>query len=374
MNKENKKIEIVYIIPNLAQGGAERFISDLLLNLDLNIFSATLILFQGGGEWLTELEKHKISVKIFRKRFKIDFYNFWQIFHTLQKIQPQIVHTQLGGDIYGVLAAKLLKIAIIINTEQNINKSENYLTTLIKKITKHWTTKIIAISQAVKDDLIQRYQVSEQKVIIIPNGLEINKFLNSSQKLFKNLSLNNSPIIFGTIGRLSAQKGQKNLILAWSKLKNKRIKCLIVGQGPLKNQLQKQIKDLGLEKRVELLGALTNIPNFLKSLDAFVLPSLWEGQGIVLLEAGLSNLPIIASGTGGISELINSETGYLVPVNNSQALAMKIDWLADNLQQEIVLEKVKNLQNEIINNYDIKRITKNYENLYQELLTIKKVL
>jgi len=369
--KPKNKIKIVYILPSLDKGGAERFLTDLILNLDHQIYEPILLLFQRGGEWLSELTAENIPVIILEKKYKLDLKNFYQLLSILKKIKPQIVHTQLGGDIYGRLAAKILKVPVILSTEQNVNPDENIVRHIFKKISNGYADKIVAISQAVRKDLIFRYKIKADKIRVIPNGLEISKFLGASGRLANHEKLKNKALTFGTIGRLSPQKGHSILIKAWAKLKTPGLRCLIAGEGDLTDKLTKQIKEAGLEERVKLIGLVSDPAAFLNSLDAFIFPSLWEGQGIVLLEAGLVGRPIIASAVDGILEIIDEETGWLVPAGDETALAVKIDWLADNLDSPLVKERVEKLRSRLIATYDIKKIVTAYQALYQELLKTK---
>lgn len=364
MPNEKAKIKIIYILPSLDKGGAERFITDLLLNLDRRIFEPTLLLFVRGGEWLDELKAAGIPAIILAKKYKLDPINFWQIYSVLKKIKPEIVHTQQGGDIYGRLAAKLLRLPIIVSTEQNINQDESIFITILKKITARWATEIFAISEAVKKDAVSRYSIPTDKLTVIYNGINIDKFIDKIPKE----TMARQTFTFGTIGRLAPQKGQAVLISAWSKLKNNDINCLIAGAGPLEKELNQKINAAGLAGRIKLIGLIAEPTAFLRSLDAFIFPSLWEGLGLVLLEAGLTGLPIIASATGGITEIINDKTGWLVPAGDSTALAAKIDWLAANLDNPEVKERIENLQSKITLQFDIKKITADYQFWYKKLL------
>jgi len=366
-----KKIKITYIMPSLDSGGAERFIVDLLLNLDQKIFLPTLILFKRGGPWIKELESRGIKVLVFRKQSKFDLYNFWIIWRSIKKIQPQIVHTQLGGDLYGRLVAKLLGVPIIIRTEQNINNDENLITRWFKRISRDWDSRIIAISKAVKQDAIYRYHLSPKKIEVIPNGLNLEKF---PQKIKSAATVQKEKIIFGTLGRLVKQKDQMTLIKAWSLLKNQRAVCLIAGQGPLHNQLNREIKRLNLNQRIKLVGPINNPSSWLVSLDAFLFPSQWEGQGLALLEAGLTGLPVIASPVDGVKELINDANGFTAKTGNAAAWAEKIDYLAEHLDSLKIASKSQALREQIINNYDIKKISAVYSNLYKRLLKDKNLV
>lgn len=355
-------------MPALEQGGAERFLIDLILNLDKNIYEPSLLLFKRGGLWLKELDEAGIPVIVLSKRFKIDIQNFFAIIKNIKKIKPDIVHTQLGADIYGRLAAKILKVPVIISTEQNLNPDESLIRNLAKRFTSKFEDKTVAISLAVKNDLIKRYHISNDKIEIISNGINVDKFSG----LVKKIKRDSESISIGTIGRLVPQKGQNILIEALSKISNLDFKCFIAGNGPLEDRLNNQISKLGLQNKVKLVGLISDVPSFLNSLDAFIFPSIWEGQGIVLMEAALMNLPIIASNVDGIKEILSDETAYLVEPGDIDALAAKISWLLNNIDSEPVKLKVIKLRAEIINQYSITKVTKDYQSLYQEMLNLKK--
>jgi glycosyltransferase involved in cell wall biosynthesis len=366
-----QKIKVCHILPTLNRGGAERVVADLILNLDRERFAPSLILFQSGGAWLAEITAENIPVTILKKRGKFDPLNFWQIYRALKKIRPQIVHTHLGGDLYGRLAAKFLGVPVIISTEHNINTDERRIQNILKKISNRTASRIVAVSEAVKKDLTSRYDFPMEKVSVIMNGLDIEKF----RPYLKNIEEGNTALsakmpIFGTLGRLNPQKGHFILIEAWKKLKNDAI-CLIAGSGPLASALEEKIKREGLEEKVKLVGPTANPGAFLNSLDAFIFPSLWEGLGIVLLEAGLVGLPIVASDIDGIKEIINSETGWPIPAGRPEKLAEQIDWLISNLNNPIVKEKTERLRRRIISDFDIKKITAEYQALYLNLFNNK---
>jgi len=361
------KIKIVYILPTLDRGGAERFLADLILNLNRQIYEPTLILFKRGGDWLAELTAENVPVIILDKKRRLDLKNFWQLFWTLKKLKPQIVHTQLGGDLYGRLAARILKVPVIISTEQNVNPDAKPLISFFKKLTSHWADKIVAISQAVRDDVINRYQIPIEKVTVIYNGLEIKKFLNNEREI----PVSQESIRVGTIGRLEPQKGQTVLIKAWGMINQPTWSCHLAGEGSLTAELTQQITRANLNQQVKLIGPITNVALFLKELDIFVLPSLWEGLGIVLLEAGLSGCPIIASQVDGVTEIINEKTGWLVPAGDAEILAQKIVWLGNNLSDPAVQDKTIHLKEKIIQKFSITRISEQYSELYQSLLKQK---
>ncbi|MBN2854562.1 glycosyltransferase [Patescibacteria group bacterium] len=368
----NKKIKISYIIPTLDKGGAERFFIDLIKNLDKEKFEASLILYKRGGDWLEELKALNLKIVILEKKKRLDLKNFLALKKAIKEIGPDIIHTQLGADIYGVLAGRLAGVSKIISTEVNTNNDEGFFYNLVKRFSLKFVNKVVAVSSAVKEETERRYALNSKKIEVIYNGIELGRF-----KLgIRNFDNNRADFVFGTIGRLSEQKGHKYLIKAFSKIKNKKAKLLIAGEGELKAELETEIKALKLTRRVKLVGQVS-APDFLSSLDAFVLPSLWEGMGIVLVEAALSGLPIIATKVGGISEVVSEEEASLIKLESQGSknlnennfikdLSLALDNLIDNYNTIEVATKIEKANKKVRANFDIKKISVDYEKLYQK--------
>ena len=370
----NKKIKITYIIPTLDRGGAERFFVDLIKNLDREKFEPSLILYKKGGEWLKELKALNFKIIILEKKRRFDLRNFLAIRKAIKEIGPDIIHTQLGADIYGVFAGRLAGVEKIMTTEVNTNNDEGFFYNLVKRSSLRFVNRVVAVSQAVKEETKRRYTLKSDKLEVIYNGIELNRFKLPIRNFDDK---NKSDFIFGTIGRLSEQKGQRYLIRAFAKTKNKKAKLFIAGEGELKAEFEEEIKALKLTKRVKLVGRVV-APDFLASLDAFVLPSLWEGMGIVLVEAALSGLPIIATRVGGVPEVVSGEEAWLVDIENEmdknlvedrlvKALSLELDNLINNYNKVEVAAKIEKANKRMRDNFDIKKVSRQYENLYQKI-------
>lgn len=362
--KNNKRIKILYITPTLASGGAERLTLDLIDNLDKEKFSPSLLLFAGQGFFYNEAVAKRLRVKSLKKRFLFDPVNFWMIYRYIKDSKPDIVHTQMGADFYGRLAAKLAGVKVIVSTEHNVLENYNSFTTFIKKKTALWSDKIICVSQAIKEDIKNGYN-SKIDLELIYNGVDVDKFGTINRK-----KLDENKIVFGSLGRLSEQKNYSLLFQAIAKIKSQsQFKFLIAGEGSLREALEAEIKTLKIENKVELLGVKKDVGEFLSQIDFFVLPSKWEGLGIVLLEAGLAHLPILASATGGILEIIkDGKTGVLFKNNNLSDLVSKIEYFLDLQNREELDNLGENLYNKVVNDFAIKKLIKKYEQLYLSLL------
>ncbi|MBN1272430.1 MAG: glycosyltransferase family 4 protein [Candidatus Aminicenantes bacterium] len=187
---------------------------------------------------------------------------------------------------------------------------------------------LIAISKGVKKVLVEG-GVDPQLVKVIPSGIDFSPYtdLLPCNYLRKELSFKPKDFLVGIIAHLADHKGHKYLIRAAKILKEKapRIKVIIVGKGPLEMELKQQSRKSHVDDMVYFLGFREDIPQILCSLDVFVLSSYLEGMGSTILDAMACSLPVVATRTGGIPEVVkNTVTGILVPPKDPAALSEAI--------------------------------------------------
>jgi glycosyltransferase involved in cell wall biosynthesis len=358
----SKKIKVLHLLPNLNRGGAEQVCLDILTGLNEKKFKSAALLFKDnnqGEDKKEKLKKLNISVFSITKKYLIDLVNFYKIIKNIKKYQPDILHTHLGGDIYGPLASYFTKIPIIISTEHNLNYQEKFIKNLLKKLLIKRVNKIYAVSKAVKQDAIKRYNLKEENIKVIYNGIDLNYFKYSKDK-------KRQKIILGSLGRLNQQKGHSLLIKAIALSKKDNYQLEIAGEGELKNELKKLIKKLNLENKIKLVGQVNN-KEWLKKIDIFIMPSLWEGLGIAILEAAAMKKPIIASQVDGILEILNQDQAYLYPPKKTNELAKHIDYLVDNLDSEIVNKKIEQTYQVIKEKFTLKIMIAKYQKIYEDL-------
>ena len=364
MKMNNKRIKILYISPTLASGGAERLTLDLMENIDKEIFSPSLLLFAGRGFFYEEAQRKRIKVKSLKKRCLIDPINFYSICKYIKRLKPDIVHTQMGADFFGRLAAKLAGVKIIVSTEHNVLTNYSSLISFLKRRTASWSKKTICVSQAILDDMKKQHK-NKTDLQLIYNGIDAEKFSQIKRKI-----ANDEEVVFGSLGRLSEQKNYSLLIQAVAQVKSDlKFKFKIAGEGELRERLLDEIRLAQVEDKIELVGVKEDVPAFLQELDFFILPSKWEGLGIVLLEAGLARLPVLASATGGILEIIEDQvSGVLFENDNLADLVAKIEYFLDKNNRANLDLLGENLYNKVINNFAIKDLVKKYEQVYLSLI------
>jgi len=355
-----KKIKVVHVIPTLDLGGAERLLLDIVKRADKETFSITVICFKRGGIWESEIINSGAKLIVLNKKHKFDFANFFKLRQALIQEQPDIVHTHLGGDIYGRLLAGLAGFKVV-STEHNLNKDETISNTILKRLTSVYASLIIAVSEAVAHDAKLRYGIKLAKIRVIHNGIDLSRFKPAD--IFKN-----EVVKIGAVGRLVTQKGFMTLLEALGLIKDKKFDCTIIGAGDLKDELQAKINLLGLNHKVHLAGLSNDVPTFLQTLDIFVVPSLWEGLGIAALEAGASGLPVIASKVDGLEEIIDDQVnGLLFKAGDASDLKDKINYLLDN--QVLAKNFGEHLKRKVNERFDVVTMVKQYELVYKSLLS-----
>lgn len=357
----NKKIKIFYVIGRLNYGGAERLLLDICRKIDKDLFDVKLISIGVGGKLKEKFIETGIEVIEVEKSHKFSLAVIKKITQIFESEKPDIVHTHLfTGDFYGGVAALNAKVPVVISTKHDILKESFWRDLLSRKIHKR-LTKIIAISQAVRDFLIDYEKLSNDKIQIIYNGIDVSKFYTPST-IFKS-----DKIVIGSIGRLSKEKGYKHLIRSLPFLKHKNWEVLLVGDGPLKKDLQRQVMLLGLEEKVQFIGEVADVRPYLERMDIFVMPSVSEGLCLALIEAALAGKFVIATKIGGIPEIIrDQETGLLFRPKNIEQLVNLINWVIDH--QHDARRMVVELQKEVLEKFDINKMIFQYQKMYQDLV------
>jgi glycosyltransferase involved in cell wall biosynthesis len=226
----------------------------------------------------------------------------------------------------GSMAASLAKVPIrVITRRVDFPLKKNLITQ--RKYSRN-IDAIIAISEGVKEVLVKG-GVNPDCIEVIPSGIDFSPFekIFSSDYLRRELSFSSDDYLVGIVAHLADHKGHNYLIEATKILKeySPKIRVIIVGEGPLRMELDKQTKESEVEDMVFFLGFRKDIPQILFSLDLFVLSSYLEGLGSSIMDAMACRLPVVATRTGGIPELVgHRKTGLLVPPANPSALARAI--------------------------------------------------
>lgn len=360
-----KKYKIIYIIDTLTVGGAQRFLINMIKGLDREQFEPKVVTIMIKGELAKEILDLGVEVIHLQKKGKIGWSLIWQLKDFFKKEQPEIVHTNLfGSDTIGRIAAILARVPVIVSTEHNTNFDQGFIKCLVKKIISLFTAKIIAASEAIRDFSVKNDGINLKKFIVINYGIDLNEYPFRGSRI-----INGNKIIAGVAARLEEQKGHIYLIKALPQIVREYpgFKLQLIGGGSLLESLKKEVAALGLNGTVEFLGDRQDVPELFQNLDIFILPSVWEGLGIAILEAQAIGVPVLASNVGGIKEIVkDGETGLLFEPKDSEAIFKSIERLVSN--QDLAAKIVEQANKQVRANFDYKIMVKNYTDLYLTLI------
>lgn len=321
----------------LPVGGVENQLLTVLSKYDKTRFSPVVCSLADKGEIGKEIEELGIEVFCLNKlNHRFDYSIVKDIYGLIRQRDIAVVRThQYHANLYGRLAARRAGVPCIIASVHNVyTRDKKIHRRIINRYLARFTDRVVAVSEAVKKDITKYDGLTDDKIEVICNGVDIERFSNLDRDSVRTkLDIEREVPVIGTVGRLTFQKGQKYLLEAVSKLTNKfpGLVLLIVGDGPARDELEHYSETLGIGRNTKFLDVRRDIPELLSVMDIFVLPSLWEGLVNALIEAMAAGKPVIASDIPQIREIINSEdVGLLVPPKNSDAIAQSVELLLNN--------------------------------------------
>ncbi|MFN0150789.1 MAG: glycosyltransferase [bacterium] len=254
----------------------------------------------------------------------------------LRERAPRIVHLHLAwphANAWFPVAAKLAGVPAVVTTEHILFPERHRRDDLRKRFTRRFVDRAIAVSSAIGGALIGQWGYRERQVRVIPNGVDIARFAGrdprARARAREHLRVPHDAILVGGVGRLEEQKGFVYLVRAAARLvkRHPRLRIAIAGTGSLASALEAEARESGAGDALLLPGRVDAIPEFLAALDLFVLPSLWEGMPLSLLEAMAMGVPVIASETPGAAEILGADgrAGILVGRADDAAIAAAIE-------------------------------------------------
>jgi len=373
------KLNILQVCLSPSWGGLEMSVLKMTKYF-LNRGHRCFCLCKKESELHTNLHKDRLphlSIKIF------SHYSPWSIFRIRRLIKENgvnVVHSHFLHDLW------LLSPALWEFPQTKLFATCHMLFSRTRK--KDWghrliyrrLEKIIALTRIARKFHLRCLPVSSDDMVVIPNGIDLSKF--SPEKYSRNsireefMIKANEPMV-GLIGRLAQSKGQEELVYAARDVVKEFPSCRFLmagevtkgeGKGVL-NKIQDLIKKFHLENNVIMAGFRTDTPEILKALDIFVFPSYKETFGISLLEAMAMEIPIVATNSGGVPEILNyGNCAILIPPREAQPLAEAIkEYLKNtNFAKKMAVKARKKVEEE----YDLNLVLDKIENLYLNSLGI----
>lgn len=364
-------MKILQIIPSLHLAGAEKMVLQLSAALKkmhpeikLRIISfyhtpenRFMALAREAGCELLELNKRKGFDPGFLRRLRQE----------IKAFQPNVIHSHIGALRYCALAIMGLNIPVKVHTIHSLPSKESpswqkYFNCLLFGKMK-WIP--VVLSRGLMKECESYYSVSPQ---VIPNGVEVKVIQGNASFLREKLGISKGAKVILNVGRLSPAKNQLNLVRAMRLIKHEDVVLLIAGSGrgneETEKNIRREIESLPVEvkQRIQLLGEVEDINELLNMCDLFILPSLYEGMPMSILEAMSLGKPVAASPVGSIPEMLSEHEGYFINNPSAEEIARVINEVFSDYAA--AQEKGIKAKRRFFEEFTVEKMARNYMQLY----------
>lgn len=323
-----------------------------------------LLCCRPGGE--LSFQARKAAIRVLEIDFRGDFdpLTILQLARHFRREQVDVILTNMDKELrLAGMAAKICgrKIAVIARRGIDYPLKNTLRYRFAYNVL---ADRIVANSIATKRALLKNAPwLDDARIEVIYNGIEPETFLNADgSALRKKWGIRHDEIVLGFVGQLDARKGIGVLLSAFEsiRLKVQNVRLVFVGTGPLREMIESEMRSKGWQNHIVLAGFVEDVPAVMQAIDILVLPSYWEGFGIVLIEAMSARKPVIGTNISSMPEIVvNGETGYLIKPGDSEELAhfateLLLDASRRREMGEKGLERVYRLfsQSVMINHYE----------------------
>jgi len=367
-----KKIKVLHIVPMMGPGGAERVAVDIIRGLNRERFEAAIISIwhRIGCELEHLLDDLGMQVSYLGKGWGFDVRTYLRLHRELRNYGPDIVHTHLHVLRYALPSLLFLKQTCSLHTVHNLAEREiEPRARFIQRYAFKHGVVPVAVSEEVAISLKRLYGIQQCRVL--PNGIPTHHY--AQPKITRNQwrtkeGFCDEQVLFVCVARFAPQKNHALLLKAFAQgpASDTNSHLVLVGDGPLGEQLKEHAKSLGLAGQIHFLGVRTDIPDVLSAMDVFALSSDWEGNPLSVMEAMAAGLPIVSTAVGGVPDLFeNGSEGFLVQQGDARGLADCLLSLLRNpeTRQTMGAAAARRARRE----FDVSKMVQEYEQLYENL-------
>lgn len=373
----SSKSKIAHITLRMEPGGIEQLIVNFARNVDADQFEIKVYCLDGGGVLLNDIHAIGFESAVLNRQPGFDWRLIRSLARLLHRDGMDIVHSHNeGAHFYGALAARLARVKGVITTEHSRNYIEDRLVVrrMEKRVLSMITDRWICVSRELADISVHEDGLSPQKVTVLTNGIDIDRFIPPPDAeavlaaLREEIGLSPADKLVLMVARLHPIKNHDLLIRALETLKGVMddVHLLFVGDGELKNDLMALADSLGVRERVHFLGYRPDAERFLWLSDIFVLCSRTEGMPLSLLEALAAKTPVL------ITEGAN-RAGLIADGVNGKVVAGDAAALAGGMREILQSPEVWRARSEeafavVQQRFSLKSMVRGYEAVYRKLL------
>ena len=379
MNADPRPL-IAHVLHRFDTGGLENGVVNLINRLPADRFRHAVIALTEITEFSRRIQRDDVQLIALNKPPGQGVWMFLRVRNLLRDLQPAIVHTRNLGALEMALPAAWAGVPVRVHGEHGWDMSDpdgrSRKFRLVRRAYRPFVHQYIALSRHLDRYLVDHIGITPQRVAQLYNGVDAQRFRPIAGS---RMPIAGSPFtspalwLVGTVGRLSPVKDQVMLARAFVRATQlvpearERMRLVIAGEGPLRAEIEQVLHDGGVHDKAWLAGDRKDVPDIMRGLDAFALPSIAEGISNTILEAMASALPVVATDVGGNAELLdNGVTGQLVPSRDADTMATAL--LEDFRQPGRARERGLRARLEVERRFTLDGMVAAYGDLYERLL------
>ena len=378
--KPDSRPLVAHVLHRFDTGGLENGVVNLINRLPAGRFRHAIVALTEITEFRQRIQRDDVQFIALHKPPGQGLWMFPRMRRLLRDLKPAIVHTRNLGALEMSVPAAWAGVPVRIHGEHgwDINDPEGTSRKfrLVRRAYRPFVHQYIALSRHLQHYLLDHVGVSPQRLVQLYNGVDTQRFRPAgTERPAVAGSPFNDPTLWriGTVGRLSPIKDQVLLArafvraLEWSPEARSRMRLVIAGSGPLQPQIEQVLAQAQASSLAWLAGDRSDIPDVMRGLDAFALPSLNEGISNTILEAMATALPVVATRVGGNVELLEDDvTGRLVPPRDVDAMARAL--LDDFLDPASSRHRGERARADVEHRFSLDGMVAAYGDLYERLL------
>ncbi len=331
-----RRVKVLMLIDNLKPGGAQALLQDVVSSMDPRIFEVVVCSLRRTGQRMFDPPQGCRILELKGGRFSLP--KVWSLYKFLRKEGFDVIHAHLtASNILGVVLGRLAGVGRIFTHDHSgdeyLHKCPwlaRHLLYPLERMVLSRSDTVFAVSEAIRGFNIDGKKIPAEKVVTIPNWIDTSRFSSPERfgrRFREELGIPSDALVIGSVGRLSEQKGYRHLLAAAPDIRRAcpRAVLVVAGEGESRNELEALAERLGVADMTFFPGFVREVESVYPSFDLFVLPSLYEPFGLVVLEAMVSGVPVVATRVGGVPEIIiDRETGLLVEPGDPHGLARAV--------------------------------------------------
>ena len=368
--QEKRTGRVAYLVTSSGMGGAEREVCYLARAFRRRGWEVAAVSMLPLEPPVSDLEADGVHTSSLGMRRGVpDPRALGRLRDFIRRWQPDVLHAHMvHANLLARLSRLVAKVPVLVSTIHNQDEGAQWRY-VAYRLTDRLSDVTTTVSRVAVGEAIRRGGVRANSIQLVPNGIETNEYVCDTlrrERTRGSLGLGDR-FTWLAVGRLVEAKGYPNMIKAFAQAQehHPEARLLIAGAGPLEEALGVAVRRAGTVQAVSLLGRRSDVPALMQAADGFVMSSKWEGLPMVLLEAGASSLPIVATDVGGSRDaILDGVSGYLASSDDPEAIARAMREVME-LSEDDRLAMGAAGRKHICRNFDIEVVADRWEELYR---------